>query len=160
VVVRVGGLRVAGYADPFERREADGYQDRYTEPMPTADRAAFATWLRPLIGHVDVVMVHEPELITDALAELAANPPPGPLVFAVGHTHVAALERNGLVTVVDGGSIGGGGTGNLADGDTDVALARLAYARTDGFDPLAVDLVSVDPGTGAATARHDRLDEP
>jgi hypothetical protein len=30
----------------------------------------------------------------------------------------------------------------------------------DGFQPLAADLVGIDPGTGAATARRERLDEP
>ena len=31
---------------------------------------------------------------------------------------------------------------------------------TGGFQPLAADLVEIDPGTGAATARRERLDEP
>jgi hypothetical protein len=64
------------------------------------------------------------------------------------------------VTVVNGGSIGGGGTGNLSDEATDIGLARLSYSLTGGFEPLAADLVTIDPGTGAATARRDRLDQP
>ena len=63
------------------------------------------------------------------------------------------------MTVVNGGSIGGGGTGNLADAATDVGLARLSYSLSGGFSPLAADLVGIDPGTGAATARRARLDE-
>ena len=39
VVVRVGGLRVAGYSDPFERRRADGYRARRE---PEVDRAPAA----------------------------------------------------------------------------------------------------------------------
>ncbi len=43
--------------------------------------------------------------------------------------------------MINGGSIGGGGTGNLADGQTDVGLARMSYDIGGGFEPLAVDLV-------------------
>ena len=116
--------------------------------------------MRPLIGTVDVVVVHQPGLIAKTLEELALAPPERPLVFVVGHTHRPDLQRLGNVTIVNGGSIGGGGTGNLADEATDVGLARLSYSLTGGFQPLAADLVGIDPGSGAATARRDRLDEP
>ena len=159
VVNRIGGLRVAGYGDPFERRAIDDFKDRYREPMPPADQEAFTKWLRPLIGKVDVVMVHEPALIVAALAELKQSPPPTPLVFVVGHTHQTALSRQPNVTVINGGSIGGGGTGNLADKSTDIGLARFSYDTAGGFHPLAADLVGIDPGTGAATARRERLDD-
>ena len=33
----------------------------------------------------------------------------------------------------------------------------MSYDPTGGFEPLAADLVSIDPGTGAATARRERL---
>ena len=105
-------------------------------------------------------MVHEPALIAQTLDELKQTPPTQPLVFLVGHTHTAALTRQPNVDVINGGSIGGGGTGNLADGTTDVGLARMSYERDPDFEPLAADLVSIDPGTGAATARRERLDEP
>ena len=87
-------------------------------------------------------------------------PPATPLVFVVGHTHKPELTRSGDVTIVNGGSIGGGGTGNLSDEATDVGLARLSYRLSGGFEPLAADLVGIDPGSGAATARRERLDEP
>jgi hypothetical protein len=61
--------------------------------------------------------------------------------------------------VINGGSIGAGGTGNLAEDSTKVGLARLSYATKGGFEPLAADLVGIDPGSGAATARRERLDE-
>ena len=32
------------------------------------------------------------------------------------------------------------------------------YATRPGFRPLAADLVSIDPGSGSATARHERFD--
>jgi hypothetical protein len=113
-----------------------------------------------VLGRVDVIMVHEPGLIAQALEELKASPPARPLVFIVGHTHKPSLERQPNVDVINGGSIGGGGTGNLADGNTDVGLARLSYEHAGGFEPLAADLVAIDPGSGAATANRERLDEP
>jgi len=35
----------------------------------------------------------------------------------------------------------------------------VIYASDPAFRPLAVDLVSIDPSSGSATARRDRLDE-
>lgn len=156
-IVTVAGLRVAGYSDPFERRSGEAFRDRY-EPAPSpALQDAFTAWLRPLIGRVDVVMVHEPALIQGALAALRDQPPARPIVFLVGHTHAAAIERFPGVTVVNGGSVGAGGTGNLAE-PTDIGVARLIYSSTPRFQPLAADLVEIDPGTGSATARRERLD--
>jgi hypothetical protein len=81
-------------------------------------------------------------------------------MFVTGHTHRADLTTQPGVTVVNGGSIGGGGTGNLAESETtDVGIARVTYTTEPGFRPLAVDLVSIDPGSGSATARRVRLDE-
>jgi hypothetical protein len=59
--------------------------------------------------------------------------------------------------VVNGGSVGAGGTGNLAE-KTPIGLARLTYTADPAFQPLAADLVTIDPGTGSATARRERLD--
>jgi len=159
VIDEIAGLRVAGYGDPFVRRASEDYADRFEAKLTPAQQETFADWLRPLTGRVDVVMVHEPGLLARALEELKAIPPTQPLVFVVGHTHQTALAREGSVSVVNGGSIGGGGTGNLADGVTDVGLARVIYETAGGFRPLAADLVGIDPGTGAATARRERLDD-
>jgi predicted phosphodiesterase len=160
VVQEVAGLRIAGYGDPFERRSTENYADRY-QPTPTpAMQDAFTAWMRSVQSRVDVIMVHEPALIEPALAILRDDPPSRPLMFVVGHSHKAALDTQPGVTVVNGGSIGGGGTGNLAeDAPTDVGIARVAYAADPEFRPLAVDLVSIDPSSGSATARRERLDE-
>ena len=156
----IPGLRIAGYSDPFERRSTENYADRY-RPTPTPEmRDAFTGWMRSVQSRVDVIMVHEPALIETALAVLLDDPPSHPLMFVVGHTHRAALDTQPGVTVVNGGSIGGGGTGNLAeDAPTKVGIARVIYARDPAFRPLAVDLVSIDPSSGSATARRERLDE-
>ena len=116
---------------------------------------AFTSWLRSVQSRVDVVMVHEPALIAPALAVLRDDPPSHPLLFVTGHTHKAALDTQPGIAVVNGGSIGGGGTGNLAeDAPTDVGIARVVYTADPAFRPLAVDLVSIDPSTGSATARR------
>jgi predicted phosphodiesterase len=159
LIVKVAGLRVAGYDDPFERLKAQDFKDRY-DPHPSPEmQTAFTNWLRPLLPKVDVVMVHEPALIAQALAELRQFPPSHPIVFLVGHTHKTSLDRQPGVTILNGGSVGAGGTGNLAE-HTNMGLARLIYSVRPSFDPLAADLVSVDPGTGSSSARRERLDAP
>jgi hypothetical protein len=113
--------------------------------------------VRPLIGQVDIVMVHEPALLEPTLDVLRQEPPSRPVVFVVGHTHVARVQHFPGVAVINGGSVGAGGTGNLTD-RTPIGLARLTYTRKPAFQALAADLVAIDPGTGSATARRERLD--
>jgi predicted phosphodiesterase len=161
IVQRVQGLRVAGYSDPFERRSQDDFADRF-EPTPRPEQQdAFTSWLRTHQNDVDVVMVHEPGLIAPALQVLHDDPPEHPLLFVTGHTHQADLQTQPGVTVVNGGSVGAGGTGNLADEDaTSIGVARLVFTAEPSFQPLAADLVSIDPASGSSTARRERLDAP
>jgi predicted phosphodiesterase len=159
MVVKVDGLRVAGYDDPFERRSADSYRDRYDNTPDPVQQAEFLNWVQPLVPKVDVIMVHEPALIAPALALLKRTPPDHPIVFMVGHTHIAALSRQPNVTVVNGGSVGAGGTGNLAE-HTELGIARFIYTLEPSFQPLAADLITIDPGSGSSTARRTRLDTP
>src|SRR4051812_29267553 len=147
------GLRVAGYDDPFERLSTQSFKDRYDNTPSTDQQAEFLRWLTPLIGKVDIVMVHEPALIQTALAVLKDKPPDHPLVFLVGHTHRTDLQVLPGVTVINDGSIGAGGTGNLTE-PTEMSLARFVYTAKPSFQPLAVDLVSIDPGTGSSSARR------
>lgn len=157
VIVDVEGLKVAGYRDPFERRQSEDFKDRF-QPEPTpAQQDAVTAWLMPLIGHVDVVMVHQPALIEPALAILDDNPPDRPLTIITGHTHQASLDRFAGVTVINGGSVGAGGTGNLTE-PTDYGLARLIYTTEPEFQPLAADLITIDPGDGSSTASRERLE--
>lgn len=156
LITRVGGVRMAGYESPNLRRAADGYDDRgATISLP--EQAAFRLWLQPLLGRVDVVVVHEPLLAALAVSWLRTAPPATPLLVIDGHTHRQAVESRDGVTVVNGGTAGGGGTGNLADNQP-IGLAVVTYRRRP-FSPLAVDLVQVAPGTGGGTARRVRLDE-
>jgi predicted phosphodiesterase len=156
-VVDIDGLKVAGYRDPFERRAEESFRDRY-QPAPTpAQQDAFTAWLLDIMERVDLVMVHEPALIAPALAILKDDPPDRPLVIVTGHTHQASLDVLPGVTVVNGGSIGAGGTGNLTE-STEYGLARLIYTTEPEFQPLAADLITIDPGDGSSTARRERLE--
>jgi hypothetical protein len=157
VVVRVGGLRVAGYSDPFERKASERFKGT-NEPTPDAvQRAEFRDWLRPLLGHVDVVMVHEPQLAADAVGELRRDPPARPLVLFTGHTHVASFHTSANFTEINGGTVGGGGTGNF-EKNQPFGLALLSYTREGGFEPLAADLVEIDAHGGSARAERFRIE--
>ena len=159
MVVRVAGLRVAGYGDPFRRRRARGYTSPSLNPAPTpAEQNLFAEWLVGLENKVDVVMVHEPALAARGLEILRRDPPSHPIVFLVGHTHHADIEIDRDLSVINGGTVGAGGTGNLGEG-AKIGVARMLYASgVGGFEPLAADLVEIDPGNGSATAKRFRLD--
>jgi predicted phosphodiesterase len=161
MVVRVAGLDVAGYGDPFRRRRARGYTQQGFNPAPTpAEQTLFAEWLAKVEPRVDVVMVHEPGLAAKGIDMLRRNPPSHPIVLLVGHTHHAAIEIDRNLSVINGGTVGAGGTGNLGEG-AKIGVARMLYADGDGgFAPLAADLVEIDPGNGSATARRFRLDAP
>ena len=153
------GLRVAGYDDPFERRSGEGFADRYNRTPDASELERFATWLRPIRDQVDIVMVHNPALLANALDELDAEQRPQPLLFFVGHTHHSELTRRPGATIVNAGTVGAGGTGNLLE-QSKVGIARVTYETQPSFMPLAADLIEIDPGSGNATARRERLDEP
>jgi predicted phosphodiesterase len=158
LVVRVGGLRVAGYADPFERRASEHFSAR-GEPRPDAEqREEFRDWLRPLLGRVDVVMVHEPQLAEDAAEELREIPPARRLVLLTGHTHTSSFMSSTNLVELNGGTVGGGGTGNLEKSQP-FGLAVLTYTRADGFDPTAADLVEIDAHRGSARAERFGIGE-
>jgi hypothetical protein len=101
-------------------------------------------------------MVHEPALIQTALEAFKENPPERPLVFMVGHTHKADLSTQPGVSVINGGSMGAGGTGNLGE-KTPIGIARFVYTVRPAFQPLAADIVSIDPGSGNSSARREIL---
>jgi len=159
LVVRVGGLRIAGYDDPLMRRVSDRYRDRGATYTP-AQQTAFDIWLAGVQDRVDVVMVHAPQLAERAVARLRDKPPRHPLLLITGHTHKAELKRAPNLTLLNAGSIGAGGTGNLAEGGGQVGLARLIYRTKPRLKALAADLVEIDPGNGAASAKRYRLDTP
>jgi predicted phosphodiesterase len=157
-VVTVAGLRVAGYEDPFERRAGENYADRFLRTPDAREIERFTSWMRDVRDRVDVVMVHNPALLPDALDELDAEGRAKPLLILVGHTHHAELTRRPGATVINAGTVGAGGTGNLVKHNNNIGIARLSYEEKP-FKPLAVDMVTIDPRSGSATARRERLDE-
>jgi len=155
-VVKVRGLRVAGYSDPFERRAREHFRS-VGEPQPTPEQEEeFRDWLRPLLGRVDVVMVHSPMLAEEAAEELRRVPPRRPLVLLTGHTHMQSFRSSTNFVELNGGTVGGGGTGNLEKGQP-FGLAVLIYAREGGFEPTAADLVQIDAHNGSALAERLRV---
>ncbi len=159
LVTRVGGLRIAGYDDPLKRLAREGYRDRGAT-QTLVDQQAFADWLAARRDATDVVMVHSPKLARLAVEALRADPPARPLLVLQGHTHEVSLERAGGLTILNPGSVGGGGTGKLSELGGDIGLARVTYATSPAFAPVAADLVEIDPGDGAARAQRFRLDVP
>lgn len=158
VVVRVGGLRMAGYTDPFLRRAGQRYEDRFHTGLVLAAQEAFRRWAEAIEDRVDVVVVHEPEVAAGALADWRRTPPPHPIMLLDGHTHRPFLQADPGLLEVNGGTIGAGGTGNLADERSSLGLAVITYRRHPTPLPLAVDQVTIDPGSGASTARRVRVD--
>ncbi|HEY4097828.1 MAG TPA: metallophosphoesterase [Baekduia sp.] len=158
MVVRVGGLRMAGYTDPFLRRAGQQYEDRFRVGMTNAAEEDFRRWLATVEDRVDVVVVHEPQVAASALAELRRDPPARPLIVLDAHTHRLFLQADPNLLEVNGGTIGAGGTGNLTD-RADYSLAILTYRLQPTPLPLAVDQVTIDPGSGGATARRVRVDQ-
>lgn len=157
-VVTVGGVRITGYDSPNERRAVDDYADRGSS-VTAAERRAFSAWLERLLDvrAVDVVMVHEPELAADAVAQLRREPRVRPPVVVTGHTHRQRVVAVRGVLEVNGGTLGAGGTGNLAEPEADaLGLAVLRY-EADPFRVLAVDTVRIDPQSGSASAQRLRL---
>jgi predicted phosphodiesterase len=157
-VTKVAGLRMAGYDDPLKRLARDHYRDNGSRYTPRQQQG-FADWMARLRGRVDVVMVHAPALARIALQALRRHPPARPLLLLEGHTHRASIVRFGPVTMLNAGSVGGGGTGNLGDARGDIGIARVTYTARPEFRPRAADLVQIDPGDGNAQARRVRLDD-
>lgn len=157
-VVSVRGVRITGYDSPNERRAANEYADRGGS-VTAAERQEFGRWLRARLdeGPVDVVMVHEPALAADAVEELRGEPRVRPPVVVTGHTHRQLVTEERGVLEVNGGTLGAGGTGNLAEPEADaLGLAVLRY-EPDPFRVRAVDTVRIDPQTGSARAERLRL---
>lgn len=102
-------------------------------------------------------MTHEPALTELAVQELLDDPPARPLAILTGHTHLSFLRTSENLVELNGGTVGGGGTGNL-DENQPFGLAVLVRARSRRFVPLLADAVEIDAVSGAAKAERTRLD--
>jgi hypothetical protein len=158
MVVKVGGLRMAGFTDPFLRRAGQDYEDKYRVGMTNAAIEEFRRWFATVEAKVDVVVVHEPQVAAGVLEDLRRDPPDHPITILDAHTHRLDLRADPNLLEVNGGTIGAGGTGNLTD-DADYTLAIVTYRLQPTPLPLAVDQVTIDPGDGNASARRVRVDK-
>jgi hypothetical protein len=159
LVVKVGGLRMAGYTDPFLRRADQAYDDKFRVGLTNAAAEAFSRWFDRIEDRVDAVVVHEPEVAATVLSELRRDPPDHPIMVLDAHTHRLFLQADPNLLEVNGGTIGAGGTGNLIDERSNLSLAIVTYRLAPTALPLAVDQVTIDPGTGGASARRVRVDQ-
>ena len=159
-VVRIAGLRVAGWPDPLEWQGDDPDDPErifsFSELPDEEERRADAEedlvrWFDALPRRPDVVLVHQNGLAQHLAETVGARPGGRRLLVLTGHDHKQHVTRYDGVVVVDAGSAGAGGV--LGIGDERVAVGDLHFA--DGSPALnAVDLIEVDPFSGAAQAQR------
>jgi predicted phosphodiesterase len=165
-VVDFAGLRVAGFSDPLEwpgRRPDDPRRIFSFSELPDGDAASQAArdrlihWFRSLPRRPDVVLVHQNGLAQALARELHGSGYSRPLTIVTGHDHRQHVDRHGSVIVVDGGTAGAGGV--LAAGSDAIGVAEVHFG---GSPPAlrAVDLIRVEPFSGAAEARREVIEPP
>ena len=163
---RIAGVRVAGYPDPLEWNGDDpsdpdrGYSfgdlpngaQRYDDAQRRLRR-----WFQRLRPRPDVVLIHQNGL-AQALARTArARVPDRPLLILTGHDHEQHIDRYGDVLVVDAGTAGAGGA--FGAGSESVGVAEL-HTPPGEVLPRAVDLIQVEPVSGAASAERVIVSSP
>jgi predicted phosphodiesterase len=157
----VDGFKVAGYADPLEWRGPDPTDPKrifsFAE-RPNGDReyaavqAALVRWFDRLEPRPEIVLIHQNGLAQHLARTLHDRGERRPLLVLTGHDHRQHLDRYGNTVVVDAGTLGAGGLFGV--GRESVGIATLYF---DGERPVphAVDLIQVEPLSGAA--RADRV---
>jgi predicted phosphodiesterase len=159
-VIDVRGLKVAGWSDPLEWSGSDPDDPERIFSFSELDdgdarRAAaeddLVDWFDGLPEPPDIVLVHQNGLAQHLARTVAGRPGHKPFIVLTGHDHKQHVDRHGDIIVVDAGSAGAGGV--LGVGDERVAVGDLHfYPQSDGL--RAVDLIEVDPFSGAAQAQR------
>ena len=155
-LARIDGLLVAGYDDPLEGDgQLSGHHllEAKGETLQLLENQ-FVLWFRSLPERPDVVLVHQHGLAHALLRELA--PDETPLLILTGHDHKAHVERRGPHVLVDGGTAGAGGP--LAIGQQPAGFAQIHFRSTSTL--AAVDLVEIEPISGAGSARRIPIAPP
>jgi hypothetical protein len=157
----VEGLLVAGSADPLEWRGRDpadpGRIFSFGE-LPEGDRDyarvqdQLLSWFVELPRRPHVVLVHQNGLAQGLAEALHARGDNRPLLILTGHDHEQHLDRYGEILVVDAGTVGAGGAFGVGEESVGVAQLHIPEGQTR---PWAVDLVQLEPLSGAASA--DRI---
>jgi hypothetical protein len=161
-VVEIDGLQVAGYPDPLEWHGPD--PDDPTRVFSFSERpngdAEYAqaeqqivSWFDRLPRRPDVVMIHQ-----NGLAQFLARTIQGrgtdqaPLLILTGHDHKQHIDPHGQALVVDAGTAGAGGVFGVGTQSVGIATFQFDPGRVP---PTAIDMIRVDPTSGAANA--DRI---
>ncbi len=177
-VIGLDGLRLAAFRDPLEYggSKPNGPDRPVTAgdfPDPKAVigrwRGQLLAWFTSLPSRPDVVMVHQNPLAQGLARRLHRTGYRHPLTVVTGHDHRQHIDRYGGIVVVDGGTIGAGGV--FGAGTVSVGVARLRFGAGPAGDHvsvgkrkagrpelLAVDLIAVEPFTGAARATRVIID--
>jgi hypothetical protein len=159
-VQRIDGLRIAGYPDPLESTGPDPTSPHRIfsfAQLPDGShryaqaQAALVTWFEQLRPRPQVVLVHENGLAQSLARAIAAKGDHRALLILTGHDHKQHIDRYGNVLVVDAGTVGAGGVFGI--GQEQVGMAELDLPVGHALPP-AVDLIQVQPFTGAATAER------
>ena len=150
-VASVAGLSVAGWDDPAESATGT-FRGRILELKERAlldEGRALLEWFDDLPERPDVVLVHRHSLAHALLDRLAAEGGDAVLVLT-GHDHEQHVETGGAHVLVDGGSVGAGGAFGVGEEPSGFAVVHLDTAEVT----RAVDLVEVEPVSGAASAER------
>jgi hypothetical protein len=105
-------------------------------------------WYEGLRPAPDVVLIHQNGLAQSLARAVHADRPGRSLLIVTGHDHRQHIDRYGRVLVVDAGTAGAGGA--FGAGSQSVGVAELHMQRGKPL-PRAVDLIQVEPVSGAAT---------
>jgi len=156
-VASVAGLRVAGWDDPAETAGGSfaGHLLELKEQAFLDARQQFLDWFAGLPERPDVVLVHRYGFAHALLEELEAEGGE-PVLVLTGHDHRQRVEPLGPHVLVDGGTVGAGGAFGVGHQLSGFALVHL---DTDEL-ARAVDLVEVEPASGAASAHRVVLPTP
>jgi predicted phosphodiesterase len=156
-VVTVADLQVAGYEDPLESASGT-FQGRLLELKENDfldTRRRFLDWFTMLPERPDIVLVHRHGLAHALLDRLAEDGGP-PVLILTGHDHHQHVDTQGAHVLVDGGSVGAGGAFGVGEDLSGFALVHLDADE----QARAVDLVEVEPSSGAASAHRVVIPEP
>jgi Calcineurin-like phosphoesterase superfamily domain len=152
-VLSVDGMLVAGYDDPLTAGGSLADHDLEVKGEEfRAEAEAFVEWFTSLPVRPDIVLVHQHGLAHALLDSL--EPGDAPLLILTGHDHVQHIEQRGPHVLVDGGTVGAGGPFGI--GQQDAGFAQLHFAADGSL--RAVDLVEIEPVSGAGSARRVPID--
>jgi predicted phosphodiesterase len=158
-MTEVEGLRVAGFDDPLEWHASDPGDARRIfsfselpdpEQATTAAQRDLLRWYDRLPRRPDLVLIHQNGLAQWLASRLQERGVTQPLTILTGHDHRQHVTTYGAISVVDAGTVGASGIYGV--GRDSVGLGDLHFAPPGDLE--AVDLIAVEPVSGAAQAQR------